>query len=191
MLVFPLLVGVTAFFLSVPILRVLDTPSEIMSDSVAYMKIMCVGIVFVSLYNYSASMLRALGDSRTPLYFLVFSCILNTGLDILFVYGLNMSVRGAGIATIISQFVSGIGCLSFAIKRNRYFKMTREDMRFNGAIAAKVLKLGIPLSLQFSLIAISCMALQKVVNSFGKAAVAAFTATSRMEQLIHQPYQTI
>ncbi len=191
MLVFPLLVGVTAFFLSVPILRVLDTPSEIMSDSVAYMKIMCVGIVFVSLYNYSASMLRALGDSRTPLYFLVFSCILNTGLDILFVYGLNMSVRGAGIATIISQFVSGIGCLSFAIKRNRYFKMTREDMRFNGAIAAKVLKLGIPLSLQFSLIAISCMALQKVVNSFGKAAVAAFTATSRIEQIIHQPYQTL
>ena len=136
-------------------------------------------------------MLRALGDSRTPLYFLVFSCILNTGLDILFVYGLNMSVRGAGIATIISQFVSGIGCLSFAIKRNRYFKMTREDMRFNGAIAAKVLKLGIPLSLQFSLIAISCMALQKVVNSFGKAAVAAFTATSRIEQIIHQPYQTL
>ena len=191
MFVFPVIVGAAAFFLARPVLRLLDTPDTIMGDAVAYMQIMCVGLVFVSLYNYASSMLRALGDSRTPLYFLIFSCLLNTGLDVLFVYGLNMSVVGAGIATVISQFVSGISCLVYAIKRNEYFRMTRENMRFNANITLRAVKLGIPLSLQFSLIAISCMALQKVVNSFGDDAIAAFTATSRIEQIIHQPYQTL
>lgn len=191
MLVFPLIVGICAFFLAGPTLALLGTPDDIMGDAVLYMQIMCVGLIFVSLYNYASSMLRALGDSKTPLYFLVFSCILNTGLDVLFVCGLHMSVAGAGIATVISQFISGISCLLYAIARNEYFHMTRDDMKYDTQISIKVLKLGIPLSLQFSLIAISCMALQKVVNSYGKIAVAAFTATSRIEQIIHQPYQTL
>ncbi len=191
MLVFPLTVGITALFLSKPLLLLLDTPEEILPDALSYLRIMCVGIVFVSLYNFASSMLRALGDSRTPLYFLIFSCFLNAGLDILFVYGFNMSVRGAGIATLIAQFISGISCLTYAIKKNEYFKMTKEDMAFNKDITIRVIKLGVPLSLQFALIAVSCMALQKVVNSFGKVAVAAFTATSRVEQIIHQPYQTL
>ena len=191
MLVFPLTVGIVAFFLSPKLLLWLDTPAEILADAVAYMRIMCVGIVFVSLYNYASSMLRALGDSKTPLFFLIFSCILNTGLDLLFVCGFDMSVRGAGIATVIAQLVSGISCLLYAMMKNSYFKFTREDMKFNKRITLRVLNLGLPLSFQFSLIAISCMALQKVVNSFGKVTVAAFTATSRIEQIIHQPYQTL
>ena len=191
MIVFPLLVGMVAFFLSTPILRLLDTPDTIMTDAVAYLRIMCVGIAFVSLYNYASSMLRALGDSKTPLFFLIFSCLLNTGLDVLFVYVFDMGVSGAGIATVISQFVSGISCLAYAIKKNKYFQISRDDAKFNRDVATSVLKLGVPLSLQFSLIAISCMALQKVVNAFGDVTVAAFTATSRIEQIIHQPYQTL
>ena len=191
MIVFPIVVGIIAYILTVPILNLLDTPVEILKDAADYMKIMCVGLVFVSLYNYISSMLRALGDSKTPLFFLIFSCLLNTGLDFLFVVGFNMSVRGAGIATIISQFVSGVGCILYAMKTNSYFKFTKENMKFNKHITMSILKLGIPLSLQFSLIAISCMALQKVVNSFGKTTVAAFSATSRIEQIIHQPYQTL
>ena len=191
MLVFPLIVGICAFFLARPILYLLETPEEIMKDAVIYMQIMCVGIIFVSLYNYASSMLRALGDSRTPLYFLIFSCLLNTILDILFVCKFHMSIVGAGVATVIAQFVSGISCLLYAVARNEYFHMEKSDMNFDRDISTKVLKLGIPLSLQFSLIAISCMALQKVVNTYGKVAVAAFTATSRIEQVIHQPYQTL
>ena len=191
MVAFPLVVGAIAYCLTEPVLTLLDTPAEIMADAVGYMKIMCIGIVFVSLYNYASSMLRALGDSKTPLFFLIFSCLLNTGLDFLFVCELNMSVRGAGIATVISQFVSGITCLGYAMLKNPYFKFTKEDLKFNRNITLSVMKLGIPLSLQFSLIAISCMALQKVVNSFGKTTMAAFAATSRIEQIIHQPYQTL
>lgn len=191
MLVFPIIIGIIAYILTVPILKLLDTPVEILKDAADYMKIMCVGLVFVSVYNYISSMLRALGDSRTPLFFLIFSCLLNTGLDFLFVVGFGMSVRGAGIATVISQFVSGVGCMLYAMKTNSYFKFTKENMKFNKHITMSVLKLGLPLSFQFSMIAISCMALQKVVNSFGKTTVAAFSATSRIEQIIHQPYQTL
>ena len=136
-------------------------------------------------------MLRALGDSKTPLYFLVFSCLLNTGLDLLFVINFGMGVTGAAIATVISQLVSGAACLTFAIRKNEYFTLTKENLKPNSHIIYQSVRIGVPLSMQFSLIAISCMVLQSVVNGFGPIAVAAFTATSRIEQLIHQPYQTL
>lgn len=191
MLVFPLCVGIAALLLSRPILMLLGTPQEIMPDALSYLRIMCIGTVFVSLYNYASSMMRALGDSKTPLFFLIFSCFLNIGLDFLFVAGLDTGVTGAAIATIISQFISGISCMIFALKTNSYFKFEKADLSFDKKITVSVIKLGVPLSLQFGLIAISCMALQRVVNSFGATAMAAFTATSRIEQLIHQPYQTL
>lgn len=191
MVAFPAVVGVIAFFLSESLLRLLDTPEQIMGDSVLYMRVMCVGLLFVSIYNYVASMLRALGDSRTPLYFLIFSCVLNIVLDIIFVRYLKLSVFGAGVATLIAQFISGAACLWYAVKNNPYFHLKKEDWRFNKQVVLQSVKIGVPLSLQFSLIAISSMALQRVVNSFGEVAVAAFTASSRIEQLIHQPYQTL
>lgn len=191
MLVFPIVVGTVSFILTKPLLRLLETPDSIMSDSVVYMQIMCVGTVFVAMYNYIASMLRALGDSKTPLIFLVVSCIINVFLDVFMVYTLDMGVKGAAVATIVSQFISGFACIVYAVKTNEYFKFTIEDLRFDKKITTDVIRLGVPLSLQFSLIAISCMALQKVVNSFGAIAAAAFTATSRIEQLIHQPYTTL
>lgn len=191
MLIFPLIVGAIAFFIAKPFLILLGTPENIMEDSVTYLQITCVGLLFVSIYNYISSMLRALGDSKTPLYFLVFSCILNVILDILFVYTFNWGVAGAGIATIFSQLVSGALCILFALKKNPYFKFLGPDFKLNHIIIMRTIKLGVPLSLQFSLIAISCMALQRVVNSYGAIAVAAFTATNRIEQIIHQPYQTL
>ncbi len=191
MLVFPIFVGIIAFILSEPLLVLLDTPPDMMGDALIYIRVMCIGLVFVSLYNFVSSMLRALGDSRTPLYFLIFACVLNTILDIIFVKYLDMAVLGAAVATLISQFVSGALCLVYAIKKNPYFQLKKEDFKFNPVVIKAAVRLGIPLSLQFSMIAISCMALQRVVNSFGDVAVSAFTATSRIEQVIHQPYQTL
>ena len=191
MLVIPTTIGAIAFFTAGPILHLLNTPDSIMADSKVYMQIMCVCMVMISVYNFASSMLRALGDSKTPLYFLIFSCILNGVLDVIFVYNLKLGVWGAGVATLISNMVCGILCLVFAFKTNSYFKLARADWRVNPVIIGRCIKLGVPLSLQFSLIAISCMALQRVVNSFGPVAVAAFTATSRVEQLIHQPYGTL
>lgn len=191
MIVLPLFVGILAFFLSKPILRLLNTPENIFKDALIYIRLMCSGLLFVSVYNYVSSMMRALGDSKTPLYFLIFTCILNAGLDLLFVCVFKKGVPGAGIATLISQFVSNVLCLTYAFKFNPYFKLSKEDLKINHTVLVRTIKLGVPLSLQFSLIAISCMALQRVVNTFGAVAVAAFTATSRIEQIIHQPYQTL
>lgn len=191
MLIYPLMVGILAFIFSRPLLVILKTPDAIMDDSLIYIRIMCVGTVFVSFYNYISSMLRALGDSRTPLYFLVAACLINVVLDLFFVYVMKLSVAGAGIATVISQFLAGAGCIIYAMLKNSYFRLGTEDLKVDRKITLSVIRLGIPLSLQFSLIAVSCMALQAVVNTFGAVAVAAFTATSRIEQLLHQPYQTL
>lgn len=191
MIVVPLVIGTIAFFAAKSILIFLNTPESILADSVAYMQIMCCNLFLVSAYNFVSSMLRALGDSKTPLYFLIFSCILNVILDIIFVYNLHLGVIGAGVATLISNILCSILCLLFAFKTNPYFQIKRDSLHLNRDILWKCLKLGVPLSLQFSMIAISCMALQKVVNNFGAVAVAAFTATSRVEQVIHQPYQTL
>ncbi len=191
MIVVPLVIGALAFTLASPLLRFLQTPEEIFADSLSYFRITCLGLIFVSAYNFVSSILRALGDSKTPLYFLIFSTVLNIILDVIFVFGLKLGVIGAGVATIISQFLSGFLCLIYAFRTNEYFKLTKVDLQINPGLMWKCIRLGVPLSLQFSLIAISCMALQRVVNSYGATAVAAFTATSRIEQLIHQPYQTL
>lgn len=191
MTVFPIVIGTLAFCLARPILLFLNTPANILNDAVIYTRTMSVGILFVSMYNYISNMLRALGDSKTPLYFLIFSCLLNVGLDILCVRTFNMGVFGAGLATIIAQFMSGILCIIYAFRKNQFFKLSRSDMAFKPDMVRQTLRIGVPLSLQFSLIAISCMALQRVVNAYGSVCVAAFTATSRIEQLVHQPYQTL
>ncbi len=191
MIVVPLVIGTIAFFAAEPILVFLKTPDSILTDSTAYMKIMCCNLFLVSVYNFVSSMLRALGDSKTPLYFLIFSCFLNVILDLIFVCVFHMGVRGAGIATLISNIICGSLCTVFAFKTNVYFKLTKSDIHLNTEILSKCIKLGVPLSLQYSMIAISCMALQRVVNNFGPVAVATFTAVSRVEQLLHQPYQTL
>ncbi len=191
MFVFPIVVGIIAYALSRYVLVLLGTPEDILEDATIYMRVSCVGLFFVSIYNYISSMLRALGDSRTPLYFLIFSCILNVVLDIIFVYTFGLGVFGAGAATVLSQFLSGFLCIAYARKTNSYFKFVKKDFSYNRDIILRVVKLGVPLSLQFSLIAISCMALQVAVNSFGAITVAAFTATNRIEQLVHQPYQSL
>ena len=191
MLAVPIIIGGIGLLLSKPLLLLLNTPADIMADSLIYLRIMCVGTIFVSMYNFISSILRALGDSRTPLYFLIFSCLVNVGLDIFFILVLNTGVWGAAIATVIAQLLSGVLCILYSVKRNPYFKLSKEDWGYDRNIVEKTIKLGIPLSLQFAMISISCMALQSVINSFGPVAVAASTAISRIEQVIHQPYQTV
>lgn len=191
MLTLPTFMGIVAFILTPWILLLLNTPGDILANAVLYTRTMCVGILFTSLYNFSSCILRALGDSRTPLYFLIFSCILNAGLDLLFVLVFKMGVFGAGIATVISQFASAVLCLNYAIRKNPYFHISRKDRQPDRGLILQIVRLGFPLSLQFALISLSSMALQRVVNRFGAITVAAFTATNRIEQMIHQPYQSL
>lgn len=183
--------GVAAYIAAPTALKLMSTPAEILADSTLYMRMSCIGVPLVAVYNYASSMLRALGDSKTPLYFLIFSCILNIVLDIFCVYNLGLGIFGAALATIIAQVVSGVGCLLFALRTNPYFKMAKEDLQPDWKVIGKSVRLGLPMAMQWSLIAISTTALQTFVNSFGTAAMAAFTTTSRIEGLVHLPYGSI
>ncbi len=186
-----ILMGILAAFVAEPLFIFMDTKPHLMNDTLTYMYMQCIGLPLVAIYNHSSSMLRALGDSKTPLYFLIFASVLNVGLDFLFVAIIPWGVFGAALATGIAQVIAGIGCMIYAICCNPYFKMKPRHFKPQGYILWKSIRLGVPLSLQFSLIAISCIALQKVVNGYDAVVMAAFTATSRVEQLLHQPYQTL
>ncbi len=185
------LMGGLGFVFARPVLALLKTPDDIIDMSAGYMQIMCVGVIAVALYNCISAILRGLGDSRTPLYFLIVASVLNVALDLLFVRTFHWGVAGAGVATIISQLLSGIGSLLFSLRRNPLFRLTREAFLPDRNIIWKAVRIGVPMAAQSSLIAFSCVILQSVVNSFGSTVVAAFTATSRIEQLVQQPYQSL
>ena len=191
MMLVPIIFGLIGFISAPAFLRLLSTPENIIADSTTYVRFMCVGLLLVATYNYLSAMLRALGDSKSPLYFLIISTIVNVVLDITFVYFLGMGIKGAALATVIAQFTSAISCAIYAYKTNMYFRLKKEDFVISSKMAYQIVRLGVPMSLQFALIAISSMALQKVVNSYGTTVVAAFTATNRIEQFIHQPYMTL
>ena len=186
-----LLTGLIAFLMVPTVLTWMGTPPEILPDAITYMRMTAVSVPLIAIYNYASSMQRALGDSRTPLYFLVVSCVLNIGLDILFIGTFRMGVFGAAFATMLSQMLAGFGSLLYAYRTNPYFRLRRRYLAPNPAILKDALRLGLPLALQWSLIAISTTALQTVVNSFGPTAVAAFTATNRLDQLVQQPYNSM
>ncbi len=191
------LISVALFFSIIGILaspgllRMLDTPDAIIADSVLYMRITCLGILGITMYNGVSAILRALGDSRTPLYFLIFCSVVNVILDLVFVICFKMEVMGVGLATIISQYLSAAVSLVYALRRISYFKNTTEELRPDMKIIGRAFRLGVPLALQSSMIAVSCIVLQGVVNSFGEDVVAAFTITGRVEQIVQQPYGSI
>ena len=191
MLASSLVMGVISFLAAPSVLALMGTPAEILPDATLYMRMSCIGLPLVAVYNYASAMLRALGDSRTPLYFLVVSCILNILLDILCVYNLGMGIFGAALATIIAQGISGMGCLLYALHTNSYFRLTKADLQPDWKIIGKAVRLGLPMALQWSLISVSTTIQQTFVNSFGTQAMAAFTTTSRIEGLVHLPYGSI
>ncbi len=174
-----------------PILILMNTPPEILEESVMFLRISSGGMLAMAAYNAIAAILRALGDSKTPLFFLLVSCGINVGLDLLFVLKFRFGVQGTASATVISQGLAALGCIIFAVNNNAYFKLKKEHMKPEKEIIVKCIKIGIPVALQNSMIAVSLVALQSVVNGFGKTAVAAFTATSRIEQLIQQPFNSL
>ena len=188
MLGFALLTGSVAFAMVPTVLAWMGTPAEILPDAIVYMRMTSASVPLIAVYNYASSMQRALGDSRTPLYFLIISCLLNVGLDLLFVGAFGLGVFGAALATMLSQLLAGAGSLLWAFRTNPYFRLNKQSMAFDKPIAKQAVRLGLPLALQWSLIAISTTALQSVVNGFGATAMAAYTAGNRLEQLVQQPF---
>lgn len=188
---FGLLMSVLSVLFAPLMLRFLMVPEELFEMSLGYMRITCSGIIAVAAYNWINAVMRSLGDSKTPLMFLIVASILNAGLDLLFVIVLKMGVRGAALATITAQGISALSSISFAFMKNPFFKLSRENAAADKTLMIKVIKIGVPISLQNALIAVSMVYLQRTANSFGKTVMAAYTATMRVEQVIQQPFSSL
>lgn len=173
------------------LLKLLDTPDTIVDSAVGYMRVACLGTIAVAGYNWINAVLRSLGDSKTPLYFLIAASIINTGLDLLFVVVFGMGVQGAALATVIAQGVSAVGSILFALRKNIYFSIQKELRRFRRDIFARCVRTGMPIALQNAMVSVSMIFLQRTANSFGDTVVTAYTATMRVEQLIHQPFMSL
>lgn len=181
------LIGGAGFFLAPGILKLLGTPEAIMFRSMVYMRTVFVGTLGMAVYGCIAGILRALGDSRTPLLFLVFSSILNIVLDVLFVALMPLDVFGAALATLLSQFISAIVCFLYARRKYDCFNFGMQDLSPDREIIKKLLKAGLPIALQSSTISFSGMVLQGFVNSFGEDVIAANTVVGKFDNLINMP----
>ena len=186
-----IVMSVLGVVLARPVLSLLNTPEVILDDAVIYMQVSCAGIIAIAAYNGVSAILRALGDSKTPLYFMVVSCFINIGLDLLFVLEFNWSVFGVALATVIAQMIAGVGSFIYAYHKISFFRVKKENRKWKTDIAGRCFQLGLPIALQNSMIALSCIFLQGVINGFGESVVAANTALGRIEQLVQQPYNSL
>ena len=162
------------------LLRWMDTPEEILDGAVSYIQLIFFAIPVTVTYNMAGGVMRSLGDSKTPVMFLMMAALLNIILDVTFILVFHLGVRGAALATVISQLMSGLGCVAVIIKRYPILRMTRDDMTYRPFFAQQLLGMGIPFGLQYSITAIGSVMVQTSVNGLGTLAVAAVTAGGKL-----------
>lgn len=167
------------------------TPADIIDRSHDYIWVIFLGIPVTFLYNMTSGVIRALGDSRTPVIFLVMCSFLNVGLDLFFIVNLHMGVQGAAWATVISQGVSGACCLLFMVKKFEILRIRREEWRPDGHRMGMLCGMGVPMGLQYSVTAIGSVILQSATNTLGSGAVAAVTASGRINGFLACPFDAM
>ena len=175
--------GALSFFGARPLMELLGAPENIIDQSVLYIQITGGLTVIQQAYNGVSSVLRAVGDSKTPLYFLIFSSLLNVGLDLLFVLGFNGGVAGVAFATVLSQLVSAVLCGLYMSKRHKRLVPDRESWRLDKAMIKEYLSIGLPMCAQSMVLCVGMFVITSVINSFGSDIVAAYTVGGKVEQL--------
>ena len=188
---FSVLLTVGTVILAAPLMAAMNTPENIFSMGVSYIRILFLGIPASILYNYSASVLRALGDSRHPFYFLLFSSILNVVLDYVFITDFHTGVEGAAAATVISQLVSGLLNTWWMFRRMELIEIRREDMSLSFRHIRKLCIIGLPMGVEYSVSAVGAILLQDAINILGSGAVAAQTAGEKIRQMFTLPMESI
>lgn len=188
---FGVIMTVISVALAPDFLKLLETDDEILDDAVGYMRIACSGTLAVAAYNWINAVMRSLGNSVIPLVFLIVASVINIGLDLLFVIVFGMGVGGAALATVIAQGISAAGCIIFAFAKFPQFRLKREHIRFDKKTALNCISKGVPIALQNAFISVSMIYLQRTANTFGVTITATYTATMRVEQLIHQPFLSL
>ena len=173
------------------ILTLMHTPADIFADAYAYIFIIFLGIPTTFLYNLLAGIIRSLGDSRTPVYFLALASFLNIFLDFALILWFEAGVAGAAIATVVSQGISGAACLAFMVKKYPVLRMNREERRLNRSACGTLCAMGVPMGLQYSITAIGSIVLQSAVNTLGSTYVAAVAAGTKLFQLLCCPFDAM
>ena len=190
-LIVGIVIVIIAHIVSNPILRIVKTPENVIDLSAAYINILYFGVPFQMLFNNFTSICRAVGDSKKPMLFIIISVFTNLFLDILFVAVFSWGVEGASAATVISYGVATLFSGYYVFKKQPIISIKKKDLRFNLKTSWEQLKLGIPVSLQFTITSIGSMILQSAINGFGSTAVASITAAGRVEQVTNIPMSAL
>ena len=177
---------VTVIALSVmhPLLRLMNTPADIYNDAYAYISTICAGSIALIGYNLLAASLRAIGNSKTPLYFLIFSALLNIVLDLVFIVVFHLGTFGAALATDLSQAASAVLCMIYIVRKVSVLRPKARDWHLHKEYSLKQLNIGIPMALQFGITASGTMVMQSSINIYGSTAVTGFTAAGKVVNLM-------
>lgn len=170
-----------------PMLIFLQTPPEVLDMATVFLSIIFFGIFATMLFNTSSNLIRALGDSRTPLYFLILGCVLNIILEVLFIGVFGWGIAGAGFATVLAQFINGSGCVLYIKKKIPELHFNRSDLKISREIAWQHLRIALPMGFQSSIIAIGAIILQVPLNNLGETAVAAYAAAQKIDMIAMMP----
>ena len=189
--IFSAVMTVIVCFLCMDILRWMDTPDDIIQGAYDYIFIIFAGIPVTYLYNILAGIIRSLGDSRTPVYFLLLSSVINIFLDLFTILVMGMGVEGAAYATVISQAISGVLCFLYMRSHFPILRMTREERKFNLRMAKILCGIGVPMGLQYSITAIGSVILQTAVNGLGSLYVAAISAGNKLTLFFTCPFDAL
>ncbi len=184
-------ITVTTVLCTDSFLRLMNTPDDIFTYAHDYIIIIFAGIPATILYNVLAGVIRSVGDSKTPLYFLILSSVINIALDLLLVIQFDMGVKGVGVATVTAQAVSGLLCLVVVKKKFKILHFSKADMKFDKRICKNLLVVSLPMALQFSITAVGTIMVQMCVNTLGSKMIAAITVGSKVVNLLGMPSETI
>lgn len=182
-ILFGVIISILGFFSASWMLEAMNTPKEVLADSVVYLKIYFCGIIFTFIYNMGSSIMRAIGDSRRPLVYLIICCFVNIVLDFLFVVGFHMGIAGAALATLISQAISAILVTKALMNSYQILKLRLRDIRLHGKLFQSEFKIGLPSGIQSCLYAITNIIIQTSVNGFGTDIAAAWAAFGKLDAI--------
>ena len=174
-----------------PILRLLSTPDGVIDEAVRYVNIIFAFTIGMAMYNSASAILRSLGDSRTPLYALILSSLLNVGLDLLFVIVFKAGVAGAAIATVIAQIISAVYCIVHIVRYREQLNLESISFKTSKEALIRIFQTGLPAALESCLISLGTMSVQRLVNSFGEMTMAAYTAATKIDSIAIAPIVSI
>ncbi|MDE5565262.1 MAG: polysaccharide biosynthesis C-terminal domain-containing protein, partial [Oscillospiraceae bacterium] len=174
-----------------PLLRLMQTPEEILNDSSVYLTVIFAGLAATILYNLLAGFLRAMGDSTTPLVFLALSSVLNIGLDFAMIMGLHLGVMGAALATVIAQAISAVCCLYFMFRRFDVLAFEQDELPMRSELCGKLCGISLPMAFQFSITAIGSIIMQAAINGFGPEVIASVSTAQKIQNIVGSPMESL